>query len=340
MSKSTQHLRETTFATTLQVDREAGVIRGVKIIGRQSRNGRIYSDRALEQAAKLYEGAGVNIDHPMEQAGESNRKLADGFGHLRNIDHKDDGVYGDLVYLKSHALADQVCEAAERMPRQLGLSHNAEGYVTRRDQNWIVEGITRVHSVDLVRSPATNRGLFESAGATVGDSREAIAQSHESAAEETSPQVENLPTTIREILADGADDDAVKLDRIRRLMAGDESSAGTQILSNAVHSITLQTLSESVERLERRLLARELIDEAGLLSSSRLMTALLEAESDEQMREIIESWPRRDNAWSSDELWSRRDRPRSRSPEGNSRSRSTIPVDLNDRRAVAEFLRN
>ena len=38
-----------------RVDREAGVIFGVKIIGRHSRNGRTYSDRALSEAVNLYE---------------------------------------------------------------------------------------------------------------------------------------------------------------------------------------------------------------------------------------------------------------------------------------------
>jgi len=65
-----------------------------------------------------------------------------------------------------HALAAQVCEAAERMPRQLGLSHNAEGYVVSEKGKTIVEGIARIRSVDVVRSPATNRGLFESFAAT------------------------------------------------------------------------------------------------------------------------------------------------------------------------------
>src|SRR5690606_32058205 len=55
-------LLETTYSGVLRVDRAAGVIRGVKILGTTSRNGRTYTDAALEQAAKLYEGLGVNID--------------------------------------------------------------------------------------------------------------------------------------------------------------------------------------------------------------------------------------------------------------------------------------
>ena len=48
----------------LGVDREAGVLRGVKILGLQSRNGRSYLPEALSAASKLYEGAKVNVNHP------------------------------------------------------------------------------------------------------------------------------------------------------------------------------------------------------------------------------------------------------------------------------------
>ena len=46
------------------VDRLAGVIRGVKILGLESRNGRTYLPEALAAAAPLYEGAKVNVNHP------------------------------------------------------------------------------------------------------------------------------------------------------------------------------------------------------------------------------------------------------------------------------------
>ena len=48
----------------MRVDREAGVIRGVKILGVESRNGRAYLPEALSQAASLYENAKVNVNHP------------------------------------------------------------------------------------------------------------------------------------------------------------------------------------------------------------------------------------------------------------------------------------
>jgi hypothetical protein len=155
-------LLEVAFSSAHKVDREAGVIRSVKILGKESRNGRSYSDAALAQATRLYEGIGVNIDHPAKSPGD--RKFADGFGYLRNVRRQDDVIYGDLVFLKSHVLAEQLCEAAERMPEQFGLSHHAEGYVTSDEGKTIVEGFERIFSVDIVRNPATSRGLFEQLG--------------------------------------------------------------------------------------------------------------------------------------------------------------------------------
>ena len=74
------------------------------------------------------------------------------------------GVYGDLHYLKSHPQAELVAEAAERNPNRIGLSHHAEGTVRMDGSRVIFETVERVHSVDLVQTPATNAGLFESKG--------------------------------------------------------------------------------------------------------------------------------------------------------------------------------
>ena len=48
----------------LRVDRTVGVIRGIKVLGLHSRNGREYSPQALARAVSLYEGAKVNVNHP------------------------------------------------------------------------------------------------------------------------------------------------------------------------------------------------------------------------------------------------------------------------------------
>lgn len=142
-----------------RVDREAGVIKGVKILGRESRNRRRYTPEAVVKAIPLYEGVQVCIDHPAKP-GEP-RKSRDVFGRLINVREVGGELWGDLEYLKSHPMAASVCEAAERMPGAYGLSHNAEGNGEHVDGVHVIREICDVRSVDLVAEPATNNGLFE-----------------------------------------------------------------------------------------------------------------------------------------------------------------------------------
>src|SRR5262245_30899738 len=142
-----------------QVDRDGGVIRHVKVLGLESQNGRRYTAEALRKAVTLYEGAKVNVDHPARA--DDPRGCDEGFGRLVHVTLEEDGLYGDLEFLRSHPLADRVCEAAERMPDAYGLSHNIDGKIERIAGVPTVTEIERVHSVDLVRDPATTSGLFE-----------------------------------------------------------------------------------------------------------------------------------------------------------------------------------
>lgn len=58
------------LSSSVRVDRDSGVIRGVKLIGFESKNGRTYPPSVLKGAVHLYEGAKVNIDHPERDPGE------------------------------------------------------------------------------------------------------------------------------------------------------------------------------------------------------------------------------------------------------------------------------
>ena len=111
---------------------------------------------------QLYEGARVNINHPDRDRPITDRAVVDRFGVLKNVRIRDGGIYADLHYLRQHPLAEMIAEAAERLPKALGLSHNAEGRTSHHQTAEIVEEITRVISVDLVSDPASTSGLFES----------------------------------------------------------------------------------------------------------------------------------------------------------------------------------
>lgn len=142
-----------------RVDREAKVLRGVKVIGLESRNGRLYRPEALAAAVPLYEGKAVRVNHP-RKPGDS-RDSYDVMGWLTGMHARDDGLYGDLHYLESHPISARVVEAAERNQSLFGLSHDADGDKRREGQVEVVYEITEVYSVDLVADPATTGGLFE-----------------------------------------------------------------------------------------------------------------------------------------------------------------------------------
>jgi len=148
----------------MRVDRQRGVIRGVKILGLRSRNGRTYLPEALQQAARLYEGAKVNVNHP-KGSPTGPRDYRDRIGTIRQVVARDDeGLFADFHFNPKHALAEQLAWDAEHAPENVGFSHNVEARTARRGDQLVVEAITRVQSVDLVADPATTRGLFESQG--------------------------------------------------------------------------------------------------------------------------------------------------------------------------------
>jgi hypothetical protein len=149
----------------IRVDRQAGVIRGVKLLGLESRNGRSYLPEALAQAAPLYEQAKVNVNHPKGNP-TSPRDYQDRIGTIHQVTVRPgEGLFGDFHFNPKHTLAEQLIWDAEHAPENVGFSHNVEARVGRRGERVVVEAITRVQSVDLVADPATSRGLFEATAA-------------------------------------------------------------------------------------------------------------------------------------------------------------------------------
>lgn len=145
----------------LRVDTGRGVLRGVKLLGLQSRNGRRYAEGALSKAVGLYEGSKVNVNHPMRDP-LSPRDYRDRLGVVRNVRMAPgEGLFGDLHYNPKHALAEQLAWDAKHAPENVGLSHNVLARTRADGDGLVVEAISRVQSVDLVADPATTRGLFE-----------------------------------------------------------------------------------------------------------------------------------------------------------------------------------
>lgn len=151
-----------TQKTVLVTEDAAGsnTIKGVKIIGTESLNGRRYPIEVLEKCYKLYEGALVNINHKL---GAEGRDYTDRIGRVVNVRCESDGLYGDLVYNPHHRDAKSLEWWAENDQNAVGLSHMAQVR-----SKWTPEGveevtdIVKVESVDLVANPATTKGLMES----------------------------------------------------------------------------------------------------------------------------------------------------------------------------------
>jgi hypothetical protein len=147
----------------LRVDRAAGVIRGVKLLGLTSRNGRRYREGALVEAVALYEGAKVNINHPKGHP-LSPRDYQDRLGVVRGVQFRSgQGLFGDLHFNPKHALSEQLVWDAEHAPQNVGMSHNVLARTSRTGDETVVEAITKVQSIDLVADPATTSGLYEHA---------------------------------------------------------------------------------------------------------------------------------------------------------------------------------
>jgi hypothetical protein len=159
----TEHIQEfvNSRGHDLRVDRATGVLRGVKLLGLASRNGRRYRETALAEAIGLYEGAKVNVNHPKGHP-HAPRDYQERLGVIRNVALRpSDGLFGNLHYNPKHPLAEQLAWDAEHSPENVGLSHNVEARTSRAGEETMVEAIVRVQSVDLVADPATTRGLFE-----------------------------------------------------------------------------------------------------------------------------------------------------------------------------------
>lgn len=311
-----------------RIDTAAGVIRGVKVLGRESKNGRTYSDRALADAARLYEGVQVNFDHDRKEPYRE-RGLMEGFGVLRDNAIRADGVYADLHYLTAHPAAPVFVERARRFPKSFGLSHNADGQTSRSGKKTIVESLDKVTSVDIVSRPATNDGLFESENRPVPKTIRQILESEFPKTAKACGLLEmdgmgdvqvpaDMPaeggddaiwaafrTSIVSVLDDDALDTKATLKKIGEILkahdklsgSGKEKPAADKPAddkpaddSPAMESIkaTLATLTESLKASEARQQSRDLLDEFSIPFDAALLESLAKLPSDADRRTLAE----------------------------------------------------
>jgi hypothetical protein len=260
----------------LRVDRAAGVIRGVKLLGLQSRNGRRYREQALAEAAALYEGARVNVNHPKGHP-LSPRDYQDRLGVIRGVALRTgEGLFGDLHFNPKHALSEQLIWDAEHASQNVGLSHNVLARTSRDGDETTVEAITKVQSIDVVADPATTRGLFEHEATTAADDEVDVNTS----------AIEWQELTVEQ------------LRRYRPDLLQEVKQAQEALLEEARAQRDELVARESTQRRRGRIL--ELLHEHGLptpdaenesarrVVSERFMESLMNAPDDRSLRQLIE----------------------------------------------------
>lgn len=170
----------------IDLDEEAGLLRGVKILGLTSQNGKRYSPQAIKGALPLLEQARVFIDHGLEddQGRELPRKVGDRFGRLKEVTQNPAGeAVGTLQFNPKHPRAASFCWFAKNDPAGIGMSIVGYGNGTKQsDGIKLVEQITKIISVDIVDGPATTMGLYEQEGFKASKDPQAEAQAHAQAA--------------------------------------------------------------------------------------------------------------------------------------------------------------
>lgn len=209
------------FAEKPRVDREQGIVHGVKILGRVSKNGHRYSDQAFHDGKTIYDGAVVNLDHPPNREATAERGVRERFGVIRNPvvqitgNDETDGVYGDHHFPLANNYTAEYLETLDRFPHTIGFSHNAVVTESVKDGVVVFSSIQRARSVDLVANPATTRGVFESERySSMDDPNLAVdpnaAAATEDAAEPTTE--EQMCAALKQAVNAILDDDTMSID--------------------------------------------------------------------------------------------------------------------------------
>lgn len=200
--------RETFAEATISKD--SSVIENVKLLGAVSKNGHRYSDKALTDAASKYNGVPFYVDHPSDRdlrEKKGVRSVMDLAGKITGARRVGDSVRGNIELLEGDPIAEKVRRIAGQMPEQAGNSHRARGPVRPTPDGNVVEGIDMVFAMELVSSPATTKGLFES---FQGDEPEPTTETTAMKDVTLTDLKEQRPDLVKALFAESEDADKVK----------------------------------------------------------------------------------------------------------------------------------
>lgn len=239
-----------------RIDREKGVIRGVKLLGVRSKNKRDYDTIGVrESGKKLLSGAAIYIDHPATAT--TPRSYRDKFGvvgpSIEYVPGK--GHFGDIHFNPKNQVAEQFIWDVLHAPKSFGMSINsavkfADNGRRNKAGDQTVESIEMLRSLDVVTRPGTTDGIFE----------------HEEEIMDLKTLREKHPELVSEILAETnksateqAELDAAKKEAAelkKRLDALESANAAAKLKTDVTEEI-----GKAFEGVERCDLIEEIIGE-------------------------------------------------------------------------------
>lgn len=183
-------------SVTEESEESSGLVRGVKLLGLKSANGRDYDTHGVRSTAVEHlTRARVFVNHPRQATDP--RRYEDQIGTVESARYvAGKGYYGDIRFNPKHRLFQQLSWDIRNNARALGMSINASLRVSRqrdREGRLVIEGIHSVRSVDLVTHPATTNGVFEHEETPVAGLT----------TEELLEQLRNNPDALEQLRAEG-----------------------------------------------------------------------------------------------------------------------------------------
>lgn len=148
-------------------DKEKKEIYDVVILGKESKNNRVFSDKAMEQAAKMLEGATSFLNHRQEIApGKhiSGHNAKNILGFFEGVQFDGQKVRAKVFKVTNSEHVNFVFDMVENHKKGIGFSIDWAGSVSQEKDNkkTVVESFDVIRSADLVAGPATTNGFFES----------------------------------------------------------------------------------------------------------------------------------------------------------------------------------
>ncbi|MBR5161422.1 MAG: hypothetical protein IKW80_07310, partial [Thermoguttaceae bacterium] len=217
-------------------------------------NGRVYPPEVLREAAPLYEGAKVNVNHVSKEAARLPRDYRDRIGTVTNVVFKENsGLFADFHYNPNHAQAKQLLWDAHNAPNNVGFSHCVEAVYHQENDLSVIDKIVRVISVDLVADPATTNGLFESEEAeelAISNEQLAITQSAT-----RNPLATRADTVGSQLEAGSAEKLPVAGNELQETQSATQTPLATrnsQLATESTDELCKQLIA-SFEKLEERL---------------------------------------------------------------------------------------